>query len=647
MVAVDTTTRGENLMEPGGAWPEVPSSEEIGKLLAPSGTLRVGLNLANKLLVTSSTRTGGTAEFSGVAPALGLQLADELGVAIRLVPYESPGAVSDDIDGDKFDLCFLGSDPTRARKIAFSTPYAEIPATFLVPEEADVGTALDVLSKKPSVRIASFKNSCYDLWLQRHMSSTSSSNPDDIMGKDQGGTVDHLGRSGSSPKLVHADSFEMSVELMKDDRADAVAGVYGLLAKEAGKSASDNAGGRAYKILDGSFMTVPQAIGVPVSKHRQLPRIIRYLNAFVNKRIQQVDERERSGEMSITKHLMAELGVLGPLLPATPSLPPLRITVLGCGAMGSIYAALLASAGNVVSAADVWSGHVAQMTSDGLKVEGASGSRQVFLENAVEDALEGIKEPQDLVIIATKAAQVADAVRTGWKLIRGGEDHAQSKDACLLLIQNGIGTTKGGVEEILGPDGPSRILLGIASNFGACMKGPGHAEHKSMNLICMGEMDSSTRSSRLERIASAWSQAGFTTKASDNIHRDVWDKLICNCAFSASSAVLGFTVGQILDCHQSRNLALSCAKEAACVARAKGLELSCGDTDEDVEAYVLKFGGTVRAAQPSMLQDHLAKRKCEIMAINGAIPREAAKVGLGAPTNRILADLVLARESAF
>lgn len=191
-----------------------------------------------------------------------------------------------------------------------------------------------------------------------------------------------------------------------------------------------------------------------------------------------------------------------------------------------------------MSAVDVWAAHVESILSDGLLVEGASGRRQVFLERAgtscAASAGLNVIEPhsQDLVIVATKAAQVRDALRDGAGLLK-----TDDPDSCLLLIQNGISVTKELVAEVLGEAGHARILLGIASNFGASMKGPGHTEHKSMNLICIGEMANSSQdgnavSPRLERIETAWREAGFQTRASPDIHADIWEKLICAFIYS-------------------------------------------------------------------------------------------------------------------
>src|SRR5256885_825982 len=107
----------------------------------------------------------------------------------------------------------------------------------------------------------------------------------------------------------------------------------------------------------------------------------------------------------------------------------MKIAVVGTGAMGSVYAGLLASAGHEVWAIDTWREHVEAMRSGGLRVEGASGDRTVRV-NATTDAREA--GPCDLVILATKAMQVAPASASVKKYLLKGETP-------VLSIQNGLG----------------------------------------------------------------------------------------------------------------------------------------------------------------------------------------------------------------
>lgn len=305
----------------------------------------------------------------------------------------------------------------------------------------------------------------------------------------------------------------------------------------------------------------------------------------------------------------------------------MKIAIIGCGAMGSIYAGLMADAGNEVWAVDTWKDHVEAINRDGLRVEGKSGDRTVRLNATTDGSEVGIC---DLVIIATKAGGVAAAARTALSMT--------GPDTVILTIQNGLGAGDRIAEAIP----TSQVMLGVLGGFGASMKGPGHAHHSGMEMVRFGEMDGG-ETPRLAKVVAVWEQAGFAAKGYPDIHQMIWEKLICNCAVSGPCCITGLTVGQVLDNPDAWRIALACAAEADTVARTKGVNLGY----EDVETYVRTFGSKIRGAKPSMLQDHEARRPSEIDAINGAIPVEAAKVHLAAPVNATVASLIRARESGF
>jgi 2-dehydropantoate 2-reductase len=305
----------------------------------------------------------------------------------------------------------------------------------------------------------------------------------------------------------------------------------------------------------------------------------------------------------------------------------MKIGIVGTGAMGCVYAALLGDAGNDVWAVDSWAEHVAAMAADGLSLEGASGTRNVRL-NATTEPIEA--GPCDLVIIATKAMDVAAAAQAARPMVK--------PDGIVLTIQNGLGSAQK-VADILGAE---RVMLGVVGGFGASITAPGKAHHNGMELVRLGEMNGPV-SARVEALAELWRGAGFTVKCFDDMDQLVWEKLICNCAFSASAALTGWTVGEIIDDREAWSVASTCALEAYLVARASNIRL---DIDDPV-SYVRDFGAKIPDARPSMLLDHMAGRASEIDAINGAIPPVAARVGVKAPVNETVSALVRAKEKNF
>jgi 2-dehydropantoate 2-reductase len=301
-----------------------------------------------------------------------------------------------------------------------------------------------------------------------------------------------------------------------------------------------------------------------------------------------------------------------------------KIAIVGCGAMGSVYAGLFAAAGHEVWAVDRWREHVDAMRARGLRLEGASGDRTVKL-NATTEAQEA--GPSELVILATKAGQVADAARSVRSLL--------AKDTVVLSIQNGLG----GPETAASVLGKERVMVGVVGGFGASMKGPGHAHHNGMELVRLGEFDGPI-TQRLERIADAWRGAGFRVKVFDDIAQLVWEKLICNCAYSGPCGLTDHTVGEVMQDRDLARVSAACAREAFDVARKKGVRLGF----DDPVAYVRDFGSKIPAARPSVLLDLMARRKSEIEVINGSIPRVGGEVGVPAPVNDALTALVLEKE---
>ena len=139
-------------------------SPEIVKDLAPSGTLRAAINMANFLLVTGRTTDG---DPDGVSPDMARELARRLGVGIELLPYASPGEIADDAGTGAWDIGNIGAEPKRAEKIDFTAAYCEIQATYLVPAGSPIESIADV--DRPGTRIAVSARSAYDLWLERNI----------------------------------------------------------------------------------------------------------------------------------------------------------------------------------------------------------------------------------------------------------------------------------------------------------------------------------------------------------------------------------------------------------------------------------------------------------------------------------------------
>jgi len=302
----------------------------------------------------------------------------------------------------------------------------------------------------------------------------------------------------------------------------------------------------------------------------------------------------------------------------------MKIGIVGAGAMGSVYGAILGDAGNEVWLLDVWREHIEAVRARGIRVEGASGDRTVRV-NATLDAGEG--GVCELVIVATKAMDTEAAVKNAAPMI--------GPDTLVLTIQNGLGNAES-MERLVGP---KSLLVGIAGGFGASVVAPGHVHHDGWEAIHLGEF-SGRITDRLKMVAEVWEKAGFRIQVFDDIQPLIWGKLIGNVGFSAVCTVTGQRVGQVLRNPWTWALVEANVREAFAVAQAKKIRLAY----DDPVRWVREFGGKIPNAMPSMLQDVLAGRRTEIDSLNGAVAREAELLGIPAPTNTAVTLLVKALE---
>ena len=192
--------------------------------LAPSGTLRVGINFSNNLL---TARDPVTRAPSGIALDLAAELGRRLGVPVEIVSYESAGELADSAGAGQWEVGFLGAEPQRAREISFTDAYLEIESTYLVPPGSKLNSIADV--DRDGVRVAVTAKAAYDLYLQRNLKHA---------------------------RLVHAPSADAAFKVFVADKLEALAGLKSRLEK-------DHAGMPGSRILPGRFTAVQQAVGTP------------------------------------------------------------------------------------------------------------------------------------------------------------------------------------------------------------------------------------------------------------------------------------------------------------------------------------------------------------------------------------------------
>jgi 2-dehydropantoate 2-reductase len=306
----------------------------------------------------------------------------------------------------------------------------------------------------------------------------------------------------------------------------------------------------------------------------------------------------------------------------------MKIAIVGTGAMGSVYAGLLGKAGHEVWAIDIWQEHMDAIAGSGLAVSGASGSYVV-------DSLQVGRVPADagacdVWLIATKAADVDGVAAEIAPLLR--------PDSVVMAFQNGLGAGERVARRI--PE--QHIVIGIAEGFGSSIPEPGHVHHEGMRLIRMAEM-SGGLSDRVQRIAHAWHEAGFTVRVFDDVTLMIWEKFLCNVTLSAPCAVFDVTVGELMAHPEAWEVALGCTAEAYRLGVALGVQFPF----DDPLRYVTEFAATIPSASPSMRLDQLARRRSEVDVINGQVVDLSRACGLEAPYNETLCAVLRRREALF
>jgi 2-dehydropantoate 2-reductase len=302
------------------------------------------------------------------------------------------------------------------------------------------------------------------------------------------------------------------------------------------------------------------------------------------------------------------------------------VTVVGCGAVGSLFAANLAQLDDVeVWAFDLDREHVAAINEHGLRLSGAG---EVVGElSATTNAAE--LPASDFGIVATKCMHTAAAIEVTAPAFAGG---------AVCSVQNGVGNE----EAIAGR--VERVIRGTTFPAGRVVA-PGHVQWDVKGDTTIGPFEPSPASaSEVERLADACTRAGMPTEAVADARGPQWRKLIFNAATNPIGALTGLTHGRVCEDPALRRLVSQLVNEGKAVAAAQGIELDA-DPEELID----------HAARPdvaydhkaSMLQDVEARQPTEIDYLNGGIARFGREQGVPTPLNDAVTALIKGLEASW
>lgn len=290
----------------------------------------------------------------------------------------------------------------------------------------------------------------------------------------------------------------------------------------------------------------------------------------------------------------------------------MKVAVMGAGAVGCYYGAMLARAGHEV----VLIGrpaHVEAVRARGLRLEAETFDEHVPLAASTEpDAVRGA----DLVLFCVKstdteaaAAQIAPHLAPG---------------ALVLTLQNGVDNDER-ARSVLRSHEVAAAVVYVATG----MAGPGHVKHNGRGELVIAP------SARGEEVAQALRAAGVPTEISGNVRGALWAKLVLNCAYNALSAITQLPYGALVRNEGVPGVLRDVVAECLAVARAEGVTIP-----GDIDAAVAGIARTMPAQFSSTAQDLARGKRSEIDHLNGFVLRRGEALGVPVPANRLLWTLV-------
>ncbi len=302
----------------------------------------------------------------------------------------------------------------------------------------------------------------------------------------------------------------------------------------------------------------------------------------------------------------------------------MRVCIVGCGAVGSLFAAHLARLEDVeVWAFDLDRDHIEAIKANGLKLSGKSDVHTH--PQATCDPSE--IPPCEFGIVATKSLHTRKAIESTAAVFR---------DGAVCSVQNGVGN-----EEVIA-EHVARVIRGTTFPAGHVVE-PGHVEQDTGGKTWIGPFEPKPASmAEIEVLATRLTESGMETLAMEDSRGAQWTKLIFNAATNPVGALTGLAHGVACDVPAVRKVISGLIAEGVAVADALGIEL-----DSDPEKLVDHAREVAYNHKASMLQDVLVQRATEVAAMNGGIVTFGQETGIPTPLNQAIWALMEGLEHSW
>ncbi len=285
----------------------------------------------------------------------------------------------------------------------------------------------------------------------------------------------------------------------------------------------------------------------------------------------------------------------------------MKIAIVGAGAVGSYYGAMLALAGHSVTMIGR-PAHVSAMQEHGLVLQTAQGIRSASVSATADPA--GVRAAE-AVLFCVKSDDTVRAAEETSTFIQ--------PDAAVLSLQNGVDNAER-LEVVLG-----RSVIATAVYVAAELSAPGRVKHNGRGELVIGNHPSS------QVMAKIFDDAGIPAEISENVKSVLWAKLTVNCAYNALCAVAQLPYGRMIEVEGVRDVMADVVAE--CLAVARALQVCLPD---DMLTKVLNLASAMPNQFSSTAWDIKHGKRSEIEYLNGFVVRTAGKLGMAVPANRLL-----------
>jgi 2-dehydropantoate 2-reductase len=307
-----------------------------------------------------------------------------------------------------------------------------------------------------------------------------------------------------------------------------------------------------------------------------------------------------------------------------------HIAVVGAGAVGSFYGAMLAQAGHRVTLIGR-PAHVQAISRNGLKLDLATSSTTEIIQIEASTELSSL-HTADLVLFCVKSTDSASVALQIAPYL--------SPNALMMSLQNGVENSNLIAQQV------ANVVIPCVVYVATEIPAPGCVKHHGRGDLVIGTMQSSRLSDpqkTLQAIVELFASAQVSVQISTNVMAELWSKLMINCAFNAISGLAQIQYGKLAALEPVRSTQTALVKEVIAVAKADGIHLSETLALQAVEQISVTMG----SQKSSTAQDMARSKPSEIDHLNGFIVRRGMALGVATPVNQALFALVKLVESTY